>query len=80
VFHHHFSSQQVKDLLHIDEEMLINLSHGRVTELTIEHLFRYLNILGRDLDVVVFVIGIPLAGVFLIRLPTARCANDRYWG
>jgi hypothetical protein len=40
------------DLLHIDEEMLVNLSHGRLTELTIEHLFRYLNILGRDLEVV----------------------------
>jgi predicted XRE-type DNA-binding protein len=46
------TSQQVKDLLHIDEEMLINLSRGRLTELTIEHLFRYLNILGRDLEVV----------------------------
>ncbi|PSB54795.1 helix-turn-helix domain-containing protein [Chamaesiphon polymorphus] len=46
------NSQQVRDLLHIDEEMLVNLSRGRLTELTIEHLFRYLNILGRDLEVV----------------------------
>lgn len=46
------TSQQVKDLLHIDEEMLTNLSRGRLTELTIEQLFRYLNILGSDLEVV----------------------------
>jgi predicted XRE-type DNA-binding protein len=46
------TSGQVKGLLHIDEEMLVNLSRGRLTELTIEHLFRYLNILGRDLEVV----------------------------
>jgi predicted XRE-type DNA-binding protein len=46
------TSIQVKDLLSIDEAMLSNLSRGRLTELTIEHLFRYLNILGRDLEVV----------------------------
>jgi predicted XRE-type DNA-binding protein len=46
------TSIQVKDLLNIDEPMLSNLSRGRLTELTIEHLFRYLNILGRDLEVV----------------------------
>lgn len=46
------TSIQVKDLLNIDEAMLSNLSRGRLTELTIEHLFRYLNILGRDLEVV----------------------------
>lgn len=32
--------------------MLSNLSRGRLSELTIENLFRYLNILGRDLEVV----------------------------
>jgi hypothetical protein len=32
--------------------MLSNLSKGRLTELTLENLFRYLNILGRDLEVV----------------------------
>ena len=46
------TSIQVRDLLSIDEAILSNLSRGRVTELTIEHLFRYLNILGRDLEVV----------------------------
>jgi predicted XRE-type DNA-binding protein len=46
------TSIQVRDLLNIDEVMLSNLSRGRLTELTIEHLFRYLNILGRDLEVV----------------------------
>lgn len=46
------NSAQTKDLLNIDEDMLSNLSRGRLTELTIENLFRYLNILGRDLEVV----------------------------
>ena len=46
------TSIQVRDLLNIDEAMLSNLSRGRLTELTIEHLFRYLNILGIDLEVV----------------------------
>jgi predicted XRE-type DNA-binding protein len=46
------TSIQVRDLLNIDDPMLSNLSRGRLTELTIEHLFRYLNILGRDLEVV----------------------------
>ena len=32
--------------------MFSNLDRGRLTELTIENLFRYLNILGRDLEVV----------------------------
>jgi predicted XRE-type DNA-binding protein len=43
---------QTRDLLHINEDMLSDLSKGRLTELTIENLFRYLNILGRDLEVV----------------------------
>jgi predicted XRE-type DNA-binding protein len=46
------SSVQARDLLNIDEEMLSHLIRGRLTELSIEHLFRYLNILGRDLEVV----------------------------
>ena len=46
------TSIQVRDLLNLDEVMLSNLSRGRLTELTIERLFRYLNILGRDLEVV----------------------------
>jgi predicted XRE-type DNA-binding protein len=46
------NSGQIKDLLHLDEEMLSNLSRGSLTELTLENLFRYLNILGRDLEVV----------------------------
>ncbi len=47
-----FTSTQTRDLLSISEEMLSNLSKGRLTELTLENLFRYLNILGRDLEVV----------------------------
>jgi predicted XRE-type DNA-binding protein len=43
---------QTRDLLNLSEEMLSNLSKGRLTELTLENLFRYLNILGRDLEVV----------------------------
>ena len=43
---------QAKNLLNIDGDMLSNLSRGKLTELTIENLFRYLNILGRDLEVV----------------------------
>jgi predicted XRE-type DNA-binding protein len=46
------NSIQSRNLLNIDEDMLSNLSRGRLTELTLEHLFRYLNILGRDLEVV----------------------------
>jgi predicted XRE-type DNA-binding protein len=46
------NSIQIKDLLNLDEEMLSNLSRGRLTELTLENLFRYLDILGRDLEVV----------------------------
>ena len=46
------NSVQTQDLLNLDEEMLSNLSRGRLTELTLENLFRYLNILGRDLEVV----------------------------
>lgn len=46
------TTARVKNLLQIDDEMLANLSRGRLTELTLEHLFRYLNILGRDLEVV----------------------------
>lgn len=39
------TAERVKDLLQVDDRMLANLSRGRLTELTIEHLFRYLNIL-----------------------------------
>jgi predicted XRE-type DNA-binding protein len=46
------NSIQAINLLNIDEDMLSNLSRGSLTELTLEHLFRYLNILGRDLEVV----------------------------
>jgi predicted XRE-type DNA-binding protein len=46
------NSVQTRDLLNLDEDMLSNLSKGRLTELTLENLFRYLNILGRDLEVV----------------------------
>ena len=46
------NSIQIKKTLNLDENMLSNLTHGRLTELTIENLFRYLNILGRDLEVV----------------------------
>ncbi len=43
---------QVKKTLNLDENMLSNLTQGRLTELTIENLFRCLNILGRDLEIV----------------------------
>ena len=46
------NSTQVKKTLSLDEKMLSNLAQGRLTELTIENLFRYLNILGRDLEIV----------------------------
>jgi predicted XRE-type DNA-binding protein len=46
------TSIQTRDLLNLNEKTLSNLSKGRLTELTLEHLFRYLNILGRDLEVV----------------------------
>ena len=46
------NSVQIKDLLNLDDERLSNLSRGRLTELTLENLFRYLNVLGRDLEVV----------------------------
>ena len=46
------NSIQVKKTLSLDENMLSNLTQGRLTELTIENLFRYLNILGRDLEIV----------------------------
>jgi predicted XRE-type DNA-binding protein len=46
------SSIRVSEVLNLDEKMLSNLSKGALTELTIEHLFRYLNILGRDLEVI----------------------------
>ncbi len=46
------TSIQTRDLLNLNEKMLSNLSKGRLTELTLENLFRYLNILGRDLEVV----------------------------
>jgi predicted XRE-type DNA-binding protein len=40
------------EALDIDEEIRSNLTTGRLTKLTIEQLFRYLNILGRDLEIV----------------------------
>jgi predicted XRE-type DNA-binding protein len=43
---------RVREILSLDEKMLSNLSKGALTELTLEHLFRYLNILGRDLEVI----------------------------
>jgi predicted XRE-type DNA-binding protein len=46
------TSLQTRKLLNLDEEMLSNLSKGTLTQLTLENLFRYLNILGRDLEVV----------------------------
>jgi predicted XRE-type DNA-binding protein len=46
------TSIQARELLNLDEEVLANLSKGRLTELTLENLFRYLNILGSDLEVV----------------------------
>jgi predicted XRE-type DNA-binding protein len=46
------TSIQARELLNLDEEVLANLSKGRLTELTLENLFRYLNILGKDLEVV----------------------------
>jgi predicted XRE-type DNA-binding protein len=46
------TSIQTRDMLNLNEEMMSNLSKGRLTELTLENLFRYLNILGRDLEVV----------------------------
>ena len=39
-------------VLGIDEDTRHNLSTGRLTKLTIEQLFRYLNIFGRDLEIV----------------------------
>jgi predicted XRE-type DNA-binding protein len=46
------STIRVREILNLDDKMLSNLSKGALTELTIEHLFRYLNILGRDLEVI----------------------------
>jgi predicted XRE-type DNA-binding protein len=46
------TSIQARELLNLDEEVFANLNKGRLTELTLENLFRYLNILGRDLEVV----------------------------
>jgi predicted XRE-type DNA-binding protein len=46
------TSIQTRDLLNLDEEVLSNLSKGSLTKLTLENLFRYLNILGKDLEVV----------------------------
>lgn len=43
---------QAIEILNIDEDIRSNLATGRLTELTIEQLFRYLNILGRDLEIV----------------------------
>lgn len=43
---------QTRDMLDLNEETLSNLSKGRLTVLTLENLFRYLNILGRDLEVI----------------------------
>lgn len=46
------TSLQARELLNINEEVLTNLSSGKLTEFTLENLFRYLNALGRDLEVV----------------------------
>ena len=46
------TSSQSRKLLNTNEEVLANLSSGRLTEFTLENLFRYLNALGRDLEVV----------------------------
>ena len=43
---------RTRAILDIDEDTRSNLVIGRLTELTIEQLFRYLNILGRDLEIV----------------------------
>jgi predicted XRE-type DNA-binding protein len=44
--------KQTREILDIDENTRSNLAKGRLTELTIEQLFRYLNIFGRDLEIV----------------------------
>ena len=44
--------EQTRDILNIDENTRSNLTTGRLTELTIEQLFLYLNIFGRDLEIV----------------------------
>ena len=46
------TSTQARELLNLNEEVLDSLSSGKLTEFTLESLFRYLNILGRDLEVV----------------------------
>lgn len=46
------TSLQARELLSLEEEIFSNLSKGRLTEMTLENLFRYLNILGRDLEIV----------------------------
>ncbi len=46
------TSIQARELLSLEEEVFSNLSKGRLTEMTLENLFRYLNILGRDLEIV----------------------------
>ena len=43
---------RAREILDIDECIRSNLATGRLTELTIEQLFRYLNILGRDLEII----------------------------
>ena len=43
---------RTREILDIDESIRSNLATGRLTELTIEQLFRYLNILGRDLEII----------------------------
>ncbi len=37
------TSLQARELLNTNEDVLANLSSGRLTELTLENLFRYLN-------------------------------------
>ena len=46
------SSIRIREILGLNEKMLSNLSKGALTELTIDNLFRYMNILGRDLEVI----------------------------
>ncbi len=50
---------QTKEVLDIDENIRSNLSKGKLTELTIEQLLRYLNILGKDLEIVLKPATIP---------------------
>jgi predicted XRE-type DNA-binding protein len=43
---------KIEKILNIDENTRTKLTAGRLTELSIEQLFCYLNILGKDLEIV----------------------------